>query len=63
VKRAKKAPKAKMGRPPLPEGMVRETFTIRITAAEREAFARAAEQAGKPVTQWAREALLALACA
>jgi hypothetical protein len=61
VKRAKKKAAKPMGRPPLPEGMVRETFTLRITAAEREAFVRAAERAGKPVTQWAREALLGLA--
>jgi hypothetical protein len=50
--------KPKMGRPPLPKGMVRQTFTIRITPADREAFERAAKTAGKPVTQWARDVLI-----
>lgn len=64
MKRAKakaKATKPKMGRRPLPDGLVKETFTIRVTPADREAFGRAAAAAGKPVTAWARDALVALA--
>lgn len=58
MKRAKKAAKPRMGRPPLPEGMVKTVFTVRVTEAERAAIMAAAADAGKPVTQWAREALL-----
>jgi predicted HicB family RNase H-like nuclease len=48
-----------MGRPPLAEGKARRiVFTVRISAEEHEAFVAAAERAGQPVTQWAREALL-----
>ena len=55
----KKAPKARMGRPPLPEGTVKTiVFTLRVSEAERDAFAAAAARIGKPVTQWAREALV-----
>lgn len=33
-------------------------FTLRLSAEERAAVIAAAERAGKPVTQWAREAVL-----
>lgn len=54
--------KARMGRPPLPIGSAREVvFTLRISDAEREVIAAAAERAGKVPAQWAREMLLACA--
>ena len=50
----------RMGRPPLPRGTARtEVFAMKLSAEERTALDEAAEKAGKPVTQWAREALLA----
>lgn len=36
-------------------------FTLRLSAEERASIEAAAERAGKPVTQWAREAVLAAA--
>jgi len=54
-------PKQKMGRPALPRGQVKAVFAIRLSAEERAALDAAAERAGKPVSQWAREALLASA--
>lgn len=52
----------KMGRPTLPKGEARDVvFTLRLTAAERDAIAAAAERDGKATTQWAREALVARA--
>lgn len=50
------------GRPPMPEGAAKATmFAIRLTPAERAAIDAAAERAGKGVSQWAREALIAAA--
>jgi uncharacterized protein (DUF1778 family) len=52
--------KAKMGRPKLADGKAREVvFTLRLSPEERAAIEVAAKIAGKPVTQWARSALLA----
>jgi uncharacterized protein (DUF1778 family) len=54
--------KPRMGRPPLPRGEARAVvFTLRLTDEERDALDRAAKLAGKPVTQWARETLVACA--
>lgn len=51
--------KARMGRPPLAEGKVREiVFTVRISAEERDALVAAAHRTGQPVTRWARDSLL-----
>jgi predicted HicB family RNase H-like nuclease len=51
-----------MGRPPLPDGKAKDiVFTLRLSESERDALATAAKRAAKPVTQWAREALLELA--
>ncbi len=50
-----------MGRPPLPEGEVRKAFNLRLSADERERVEAAAEQAGKPASQWAREVIVAAA--
>jgi predicted HicB family RNase H-like nuclease len=48
-----------MGRPPLAEGRVKGIiFTMRLNPEERDAIVAAAEREGKPVRQWAREALL-----
>ena len=35
-----------------------EVFTLRLSEEDRDAIDAAATRAGKPVTQWAREALL-----
>lgn len=52
------------GRPPMPEGAAKgNMFAVRLTPAERAAIDAAAERAGKGVTQWAREVLLAAALA
>lgn len=51
--------KPKLGRPKLPKGESKSVFALRLNVAERETITNAAERAGKPVTQWAREALLA----
>ncbi len=49
-----------MGRPPLAEGKVREiVFTLRLSAEERDSLVSAAGVV--PVTQWARQILLAQA--
>jgi len=49
-----------MGRPPLPEGEVREiVFTLRLSEAERDRIVEAAKLAGQPATRWARETLVA----
>jgi hypothetical protein len=48
------------GRPAFAEGTARTgVFTIRLSDEERAAIKAGAERAGKPVTQWAREMLLA----
>ena len=50
------------GRPPMPEGKARAAmFAVRLSAVERAEIEAAAARAEKPVTQWAREALLAAA--
>lgn len=47
------------GRPALAEGTARTiVFTLKVSEDERTAIEAAAERAGKPVTQWAREMLL-----
>lgn len=51
--------KKRMGRPPLPDGDARvPAFTVRLSEKERAEVYAAAEKAGKPVTQWARETLV-----
>lgn len=51
--------KPKMGRPQLPEGAAhRIVFTMRVSAAEKQAIDAAATRAGKPTTRWAREILV-----
>jgi len=52
---------ARMGRPPLGDRAKGIVFTIRMSADERDEIVAAAERDGKPVTQWARETLLASA--
>ena len=48
------------GRPSFAEGTAKTgVFAIRLSSEERAVIAAAAERAGKPVTQWAREVLLA----
>jgi predicted HicB family RNase H-like nuclease len=48
-----------MGRPPLPKGEAKDVvFTLRLAENERDDLVAAAKRAGKPVTQWARVALL-----
>jgi predicted HicB family RNase H-like nuclease len=50
------------GRPAFAEGTARTgVFAIRLSDEDRAAIEAAAERAGKPVTQWAREALLVAA--
>jgi len=50
------------GRPAFEEGTARTAvFTLKVSDQERAAFDTAAERAGKSVSQWAREALLAAA--
>jgi hypothetical protein len=54
--------KARIGRPPLPDGEVREVvFTLRLSVAEREAIVAAGQLSGKHPTTWARDTLLASA--
>lgn len=54
------AKRAKMGRPTLPEGKARAVvFTVRLSPEELESLRAAATRLGQPVTQWARESLLA----
>lgn len=55
------ATKARMGRPPLGDRARAAIFTLRLSAEERDALDAAAERAGKPVTKWARDALLMVA--
>ena len=50
-----------MGRPPLPEGEARSVFSVRFSTSEKDAVKKAAQKAGEPVTQWARNTLLAAA--
>ena len=48
------------GRPRKPDGEARgETFTVRMTEAEREALRGAAEAAGVSESEWSRAVLLA----
>ena len=50
------------GRPAFPNGKAKTgVFAIRLSEDERDAIDAAAARAGMPVTQWAREALLAAA--
>lgn len=53
--------KSKMGRPKLPKSDKRKVFSLRFSKHEREKIEHAAEKAGRPVTKWARETLLAAA--
>lgn len=50
-----------MGRPPLPKGEARSVFCLRFSDSERAAVDAAAKKSGEPVTQWARNTLLAAA--
>ena len=48
------------GRPAFEEGTARTAvFTLKVSDQERAAINAAAERAGKPVSQWARETLVA----
>jgi predicted HicB family RNase H-like nuclease len=48
------------GRPAFETGKARTgSFTVKVSDDERAEFEAAAARAGKPVTTWAREALLA----
>ena len=50
------------GRPAKPSGTAHvDVFSLKLSADEKALIKAAAEHAGKPVTQWAREALLATA--
>jgi uncharacterized protein (DUF1778 family) len=50
------------GRPAFAKGTAKTgMFAIRLSDEERKAIEAAADRAGKPVTQWAREVLLAAA--
>lgn len=50
------------GRPPKPDGTAKVgMFTLRLSEDERDEIEAAAARAGKPVSQWARETLLASA--
>ena len=50
------------GRPSLAGGTAKTVvFSLKLSAEEKVAIVAAAERSGKPVTQWAREALLAAA--
>jgi hypothetical protein len=50
------------GRPAFAEGTAKTgVFAMRLSAEERAEIETAAERAGKPTTQWAREVLLAMA--
>lgn len=50
--------KARMGRPPLPEGKVRQVFAVRVSPAERTSIEKAAERAGLSISEWARITLM-----
>ena len=59
-KAEKKTPK-RMGRPPrVSTGASTSAVLVRLTAAERRALEHAAERAGKTLTAFVRDALLAL---
>ena len=51
--------KKKMGRPKLPKNEARAVFSLRFSPIERKRIDEAAKRAGKRVTAWARESLLA----
>jgi hypothetical protein len=51
--------KKKIGRPKLPKGEARSVFSLRFSQAERKKIETAAKKSGEPLTQWARNALLA----
>ena len=48
----------KIGRPKLPKGKAKAVFSLRLSEPDQRRIESAAKQSGKPVTQWAREALL-----
>lgn len=50
--------KNKMGRPKLPKGEAKKIFSLRLSKHERKKIKDAADKVGRPVTKWAREALL-----
>ena len=50
--------KKKMGRPKLPKDEDKKVFSLRLSKHERKRIKEAAERDGRPVTKWAREALL-----
>ena len=56
------AKKKKMGRPKLPRGTSRASLiTLRVQPAERKRIEAAAKREGKPLSEWIRETLLAVA--
>jgi predicted HicB family RNase H-like nuclease len=51
---------ARIGRPPLPKGTVREKITpIRLQENERAQFEKAAQKAGLSLSEWIRQTLRA----
>jgi hypothetical protein len=49
-----------VGRPALPKGEAKGiVIALRVTEAEMATLTEAAERAGKPISRWARELLLA----
>jgi predicted HicB family RNase H-like nuclease len=49
----------KIGRPKLPKGKAKAVFSLRLSPPDQRQIETAAKRNGKPVTQWARETLLA----
>jgi predicted HicB family RNase H-like nuclease len=49
----------KIGRPKLPKGEAKSVFSLRLSEPDQKQIESAAKRKGKPVTQWARETLLA----
>ncbi len=49
----------KIGRPKLPKGKAKAVFSLRLSSEDQRQIDSAAKRSGKPVTQWAREKLLA----
>lgn len=50
--------KKKIGRPKLPKDEAKKIFSLRLSKHERKQIKHAAEKSGRPVSKWAREALL-----
>ena len=62
VRMAKKKRPSKRGRPPLAEGLGKDSvLTVRIQPAERVAIDHAVASSGKSLSDWIRSALMAAA--